>query len=473
MADYFDTQPNFTNPAYASPEQLKAQRDYAAELMRRAGQGATRPAGVAAAMIDALTSNLTRSNADRLQSEAAQGNAADVSSLAAQLQRQAQTGQPLDPRTMGHLYANPMASPEARGFVGHLMAPQPITSPYGQPGYTSPNAGATAPQLPGNYTPGAPYSQSASPEGASQSGLSPPPGAPPPPPRPVPQAGQGHIFGGMSRPLGFNEGNIPVPAARPTAAPLAPLPGPDPTTGIVGNAAGGYQGPMSLDQLFQKGQKFATENEMRKAGSGAAAAFKAEDLKAANDAPALKTVLTTMLDDVQTHGQDWTMGPSADVSLKIKKLAANYAPGVMKDQLEKIASAESFSKMSATLSGMTPSSGNSDAQLVNRIESNPGLHNTVGGAAGILKMRIQLLDQQQKLADATAAAKTPEQYRAAKQAFFDDPANRIINPLTQHPIAVDLASSEKNAAGGYEKTAINPKTKQRIGLRNGNWEQIP
>jgi len=36
MADFFQSQPNFTNPSYATPEQLATQRAYAAELKRAA-----------------------------------------------------------------------------------------------------------------------------------------------------------------------------------------------------------------------------------------------------------------------------------------------------------------------------------------------------------------------------------------------------------------------------------------------------
>ena len=155
MADYFDQQPNFTNPAYASPEQLAQQRAYADALMKRSGGDVTRPTGALANMIDALSGILNRNNANQIQQQAAQGNAADVTSLASQLQG----GQRPDPQTMGRLYANPMASPEARAFVDKLMTPQPVTSAFGQPGFQSPSGGVQAAPIQGAYTPGATVSK--------------------------------------------------------------------------------------------------------------------------------------------------------------------------------------------------------------------------------------------------------------------------------------------------------------------------
>ncbi len=80
MADYFQSSPNFTNPAYATPEQLATQRAYAAELTKRSGENVNRPTGAIANMITALTAGMERNRAAELQSQAAGQNAGDVSS---------------------------------------------------------------------------------------------------------------------------------------------------------------------------------------------------------------------------------------------------------------------------------------------------------------------------------------------------------------------------------------------------------
>ncbi len=422
MADYLSPSApgNFSNPAYASPEQLKAQRDYAAELLKRSTEGATRPTGVAAAMIDALTSNIYRNNADRLQSQAAQGNAADVAAIAAQLQG----GQPLNPQTMGHLYANPMASPEARGLVQHLIEPQSITSGYGQPAYQSPSQGVVAPPIRGNYIPSAPISQSV--EGASQTGPAPAPGAAMP---------RGGAFGGMSKPVGWGQGQTPPPA---------PAPG-------EGNAFGGYQGPMTLDQLAAKGRNLSAQKAMSEAQTGVAK----QDFSAASTAPDIKRVAGIMLDDINAHGDKMTFGPTAEWSNNIKKIAANYAPGAVKDQLTSIASADSFDKMSAQLTSMLSKSGGTDAQLFNNMKSVPGSHNSKEGAVALLKMTMQVADQQQALRE-TTRGKVGDQYEIARNEFLA--RNPIINPLTRNPIKLDLEKEKTNTgSGGFKILKVHPQ----------------
>jgi hypothetical protein len=434
MADFWDQSPNFTNPQYASPEQLAQQRRYAEELQKRSGGEVNRPAGALANMIDALTAGLTRNNANQIQSQAAQGNAADIARLAAQLQ----AGQFPDPQTQGHLAANPMASPEMRGFVGQLTTPQAITSGLNQPGYTSPNAGVTAPPIRGQYQPATPMSQAT--QGNSISGMNPTPNVQTAPLTPTNP--QGGMYGGLN----FRPATPAPPPGSGGPAAGAGLPPVPPPVGPNGAPAGFPQ----MDQLLNYGIKATFLQEQGKAKTGTMTA----DLAAANAAPPLKNIVTTMLDDIQTHGKDWTMGPSAEISLQAKRLAANYAPGLMKDQLDKIASAESFSKMSATLAGATPGvNGSTDAQLVNRIESNPGLHNTVGGAAGLLKLRLQMLDQQQALGQIAASAKTPDEYQKLRDKFFND--NPLTNPITNHPLRIDMAASQARS-GGPKLISVEP-----------------
>ncbi len=454
MADYLTPSApgNFSNPAYASPEQLKAQRDYAAELLKRSTEGATRPTGVAAAMIDALTSNIYRNNADRLQSQAAQQNAAGIGSIAAQLQGHQQ----LDPNTIGQLYASPMGSPEQRGLAQHLIQPQPITSPYGQPGYTSPNAGATAPGLPGNYAVGAPYSQGV--EGASQSGLAPPPAAP----------SGGGVFGGMrSKPAGWQQGNVPPPAG----APLPPLPGPDPTTGIVGNAAGGYQGPMTLDQLAAKGRELSARKGIAESQTGVAKS----DFEAATAAPGIMRVADVMADDLKNHPLN--MGPTSETMTNIQKVIDQHLPGLMSEADRKtLASNDSYQKSAAQLVGLLTKggAGGTDAHLLVNMQSVPNQHNSREGALALLDMTKQVAAQTQALRAATVG-KVGDQLEMARNQFFADPKNRIINPITGNPIAQDVAQQSKAApAGGPPVGSTHNGYKFKGGNPNdkSSWEKL-
>jgi hypothetical protein len=143
----------------------------------------------------------------------------------------------------------------------------------------------------------------------------------------------------------------------------------------------------------------------------------------------------------------------------------------MKDSLESIASADSFDKMSAQLTGLLSKGGGTDAQLFNNLKSVPGSHNSKEGAEALLKMTIQTADQQQALRQAVSAARTPEEYQSLKDNFYKQ--NPIVNPLTGNPIKLDLEKQKATTgAGSYEKTATGPGG-AKMGLRNGKWEPIP
>jgi hypothetical protein len=155
-----------------------------------------------------------------------------------------------------------------------------------------------------------------------------------------------------------------------------------------------------------------------------------------------------------------TFGPTAEWSNNVKRVAANYAPGLMKDQLESLASADSFDKMSAQLTSMLAKGGGTDAQLFNNMKSVPGSHNSKEGAEALLKMVSQVADQQQGLRQFTAGAKTAQEYEQLRNQYYAQ--NPIVNPLTGNPIKMDL---EKQ--GGAEDTkTINGQTYIK---RNGQW----
>jgi len=445
MADYFQSQPNFTNPSYATPEQLAQQRAYAAELTKRSGENVNRPAGALANVITALTGNLERNRANEIQQQAAAQNSRDISAIAEQLQN----GQKPDAATMARVYANPMAAPEHRAMIGKLLTPELITSGYGQPGYTSPSAGVQAPPIKGAYTPSATVSQAA--EGVSTSG---------PQPAPTIQrtpldatSPQGGIFGGMNnRPVNWPSpmpgsgggGQAPGVGTLPAPAPVAPN--------------GAPAGPMTLDQLAAKGREFAAQKAYTQGTAGTQTEIAKQDLEASAAAPVIKRVAGTMLDDLHTHGDKMTFGPTAEWTNNIKRLAANYAPGLMKNQLEGLASADSFDKMSAQLTSLLSKGGGTDAQLFNNMRSVPGSHNSKEGAEALLKMTMQVADQQQALRQVTQGARTPQEYEAMRNDFYAK--NPIVNPITGNPIKLDIEASRKSgvgtSSGGAKILSVRP-----------------
>lgn len=418
MADYFDTQSSFTNPQYATPEQLANARAYADALTKRSGGDVNRPAGAAANVLDAITAALLRNNANTTQQQAAQGNAHDYSSLIGQLQN----GEKPSPDVIGHLAANPMASPEARAWATKLIEPQAVTSTYGQPAYQSPAAGVQAAPIQGNFTPGYRVEQGA--EGVHTNAPIPAPGVspggPPMPPPPTPQAASG--------------GGVPQAGAGSPAAPPAAV-GPN----------GAPNQPMSLDQLAAKGRDFAAQKAFTQGSADAGTGIAKADIDAAATAPTIKRVAGVMLDDLQRNGDKMTFGPTAAWSNEIKRAAANYAPGAMKSQLESIASADSFEKMSAQLTSLLAKGGGTDAQLFNNMKSVPGQHNSKEGAEALLKMTLQVADQSQALRQFTSTAQNAGQYEALRNDFYK--RNPIVNPLTNNPIALDLERERQNSGG--------------------------
>lgn len=433
MADYFSQQPNYTNPDYASPEQLANARAYADALQKRSGQDVQRPTGALANIIDQLTAGLTRNNANQVQQQAAQGNAAGMSAIISQLQN----GQKIDPNNLGTMIANPMVSPEQRAMAIGLMNPKGVEDVAGRPGYASPAQGVQATPVQGAFQPGfrAPISA------GDASTVTPVPAPPYTPP-------------GVTRldPAAMQQWrqSTPAPGGPPgQGAPQVPGSPPAPAPAAVPNA------PMNLDQLAAKGREFAAQKAFTQGSAEAGTAVARQDIEGAANAPTIKRVAGVMLDDLHRSGDKMTFGPTAEWSNNVKRIAANYAPGLMKDQLEALSSADSFDKMSAQLTSLLAKSGGTDAALFNNMRSVPGSHNSKEGAEALLKMTLQTADQQQALRQSTAGAKDAQQYETLRDQFYQK--NPIINPITGNPIKLDLEKQRQSGGGARIISVEGPK----------------
>jgi ABC-type transporter MlaC component len=403
-----DLSPNFINPQYATPEQAKSLRDYADQLMTGKGQMPVHrwTQGVSN-IVNALIGGAASAKADNLQQSAAQQNAQNWASLLTQQQ----SGQKPDPQLIGQLMATPMASPEQRASVAKQITPEPIKSEYGQPAFQSPATGVNAAPINGAFNPGYRVEQGA--EGVHT--------------------------------------NAPIPAPIPS------------TAKVVGDreavARGLYdppQGspqPLTLDALAAKGREFAAQKEFTQGGAQAVNTVQKDDIASASNAPVIKRIAGTMLDDLKTHGDKMTFGPTAEWSNTIKRAAANYLPGAMKDQLEGLASADSFDKMSAQLTSMLAKGGGTDAQLFNNMKSVPGAHNSKEGAEALLKMVNQVADQQQSLRQYTQGAPDAKAYEAKRNEFYAK--NPVVNPITGNPISMDLKKDKDADNGGFKVIKVH------------------
>jgi hypothetical protein len=322
-----------------------------------------------------------------------------------------------DPRVLGQVLMNPFVPKEAKDYAKSLIEPKPYSDVYGNPGVETVAGGVKAQPVGGGLQPGVRTPTTISPEAISGTTFNLPP------------------KGGNS---------------------------PQAVTPVMGGA--GLGGAMDTMNRLR----------MNATGTGAVADIAKADIAAANDAPTIKRVAGVMLNDLQTHGDKMTFGPTAEWSNNVKRVAANYAPGFMKDQLESLASADSFDKMSAQLTSLLSKGGGTDAQLFNNMKSVPGAHNSKEGAQALLNMTLQVADQQMALRQAVSAAKTPTEYETLKRDFYQK--NPIVNPITGNPISLDL-KGQQDAAGsrngppvgtlynGFRFKGGNPKDKS-------NWEPV-
>lgn len=461
--------PNFVNPSYATPEQIATQRAYAAELQKQSGQQVNRPLGAIANALNAWTSNLVRSDADKMQTDAATRNSADVSALIAQLQK----GQPIDPATAGRVYANPMAAPEHRALIGALVKPEAIKSEYGQPAYASPSGGVQPAPIagqPGSFNPGYRVEQGA--EGVHSNAPFPAPNAVPPTPPGVTRLDPAATNAWrQSNPLppGVAPGGPPQAGAVPPAAPPA---------AVAPNGAPNV--PMSLDQLAAKGREFAAAKTLTQGGAEAEGGVIKQDVENAALAPETLKGLGIIKDNIAKFGDKITFGPTSQFTNEFKRLAANYAPGPMKDQLSALAAADSIEKVNLGLAGALAKQVGSGTQgeLFKAMGSVPGMEKSKEGAVALIDMLQQSASKQQALGKLYADNRgNLAAYQAARQKYLTD--HPVVNPLTGNPIEMDIEAARKSAPAantatgpaqgtifnGYRFKGGNPKDKS-------NWEPV-
>ncbi len=419
MADYFDTLPNFVNKQYATPEQLAAQRAYADVLLKRSGENVNRPTGAIANVLNAVTSALTRNNANDVQQQAAQGNAQNMSDLIGQLQQ----GKPIDSGNLGTMIANPMISPEQRAMAIQLMNPKGVEDVAGRPGYASPVQGVKAAPVSPGFQPG--FRAPEAVEGASTVS-----------PVPAPNLNQRPPVQSSSRVWGDQEAQ---------KAGLYPPQGQPGAESAPATAA-----PLSrLDALAAKGRELSAERARTLAGAGAESDIIKTDIAAANDAPNILKGVGVIKDNIQKFGDQITFGPSSHWSLEMKRAAANYAPGFMKDQLNAVAAADSINKvgigLAGTLAGQLQGGSNADT-FAKAMQGVPGLTTSKEGALAMADMIQQAALKQQQLARTFLA--DPSNYKNYPQLKADFFARHpIINPLTGNPIELDVSAVQQRGDG--------------------------
>ena len=345
------------------------------------------------------------------KNDAADGNGKRVSSyvsdIAARLMGKPPQQQAQNGITPYSAYQhNPWANPQEQGLARGLITPAPTPDVYGRPGITSAVGGARAlPTAPG-FQPGVMVPQGVSGEGGvtTQSPLLPP--------------GQG----------------------------------------------GGGNLQSQIQPLVDVGKNVKQQVTANNAISGGIDA----DMKAANAAFPIMQNLDLMINDVNKHGNNMTLGPSAELVTNFKKVIAQHAPGLMSQaDLEGLASQDSLRKQTAYLAtAIGRSTGNTDLSLMQGKESVPGEHNSKEGLLAIADMLKQQvgLNARFVMENYKNYGQTGFDPIAAKAAFYKQ--NPIINPLTHNPVTVDLAQGERGTRSQQDfKKLSDQELKARLGIK--------
>lgn len=439
MADYFSTNPNFVNPAYATPEQLANQRAYADALMKRSGEDVKHPAGALANALLAVSGGLERNRANAIQTEAATANGQNMSELISQLQN----GQKIDPQNLGHMITNPMVSPEQRAVAIELMRPKGVEDVQGRPGYASPVQGVQATPVQGNFQPGFRAPESA----GSVSTVTPvaAPMAPQRPPKLDAVSPQGGVFGGMnSSPVGWN-GNPP---------PATPGGGQAPGTGLPSvpapaapNFKERFAGGSRLDALAAKDRELTAEKERTQGGAKAEGEVILKDVGRAASAPETLKGLGIMRNTIQSVGDKMTFGPTAKFSNEARRVISNYAPGLVDEKA--LAGADAIEKLNLGLAGnLSQQLGLNPSDIYRSVASVPGNEKSKDGTLALINMM-----EQQARNDQYVGTTLYQQFRGNLAGYQEARANYyanhpIVNPITGNSIEIDAKKPQENPSGG-------------------------
>ncbi len=139
-----------------------------------------------------------------------------------------------------------------------------------------------------------------------------------------------------------------------------------------------------------------------------------------------------------------------------------------------MAGADAIEKLNFGLaSQLAKTVGGTQGELYKAIGSTPGTEKSKQGTLALIdmmqqdQMKSQQLGQLYRQYESTGQL---SQYPAAREQFLK--SHPVTNPLTGRPIEADIQATRAAQGGAYEKTATNPQTGAKLGLRNGQWEPI-
>jgi len=378
-----------------------------------------------------------RNRADATQQQAAQQNASDQTALISELQR----GK-VDPAIAAHIYANPMASPESRALITHLISPKPIEDVNGRPAYASPSAGIQAAPINGPFQPGIRI-----PEAAGGASTTTPLPAPPMPNQPVPTPAPPQVVprppvAPTSKVWGDKEGE--AAGIYPPSAP-APAPAPSAATDVPNFNDRFGAANSRLSQLAAMDRDFSAKKVLTQAGATAQGEGNQEDVRSATAAPTIIKGLGLIKSTIQSS-PGVTFGPTAGWSADVKRVIANYAPGLSDEK--SLAGADAIEKLNFGLaSQLAKTVGGTQGELFKAIGSTPGTEKSKQGTLALIDMMQQDQLKSQQLGGVYRQyeqAGRLQDYPAAREQFLTQ--HPTINPLSGQPIEMDIAAARKASA---------------------------
>ncbi len=251
--------------------------------------------------------------------------------------------------------------------------------------------------------------------------------------------------------------------------------------GYRGNVAvgpdGGVTAPMAFPADAMNAKPIAEQMQpmfdlARQAGQRGAANKAVQggiesDVQSAQAAFPIMQNLDMMANDIEKHGDNMNFGPSAEFMTNLKGIVANHLPSFMSQaEIEGLAAQNTMRKQTALLAtAIGRQTGNTDLSLLQGNASVPGEHNSKEGNKAIIDMLKQQVGLNSRF--------VMENYRnygqpgfdplAAKAKFYKE--NPIINPLTKHPITVDLVQGEKVSQSQKDfKKLSDDEIKKRLGI---------
>lgn len=483
MADY--NSGNFLNPDYSTPEQVAQMREYAKQLQTGA--------------IDSTAKHWTGVLAHALMGYQGQGKVDQANQLQRQLLQQGQEGlqqagnvNPMVAALLGQPQNSPAQPPMMQQGqsappqqpVQAAQSMQPANLPVGDPSTASRSEIPSSPKVWGDKEAIAAglYDDPALPSKAKPQQYSPQQGGDlsafymnPSIPNELKKGVQegltpkvvSDVYGrpGSQTPLGGIQGRpvtgqykpgIMVPVSVGSDGSVAtqiPMTAPGSSGGSPNyGGASGIGG--AVEPIAEIGRNLGNQSTFNKAATVPQAEAIANDQKDAATAPQVFRVVNTIIDDLNSHGNAMSMGPTANWTTEAKKVIANLAPNLMsKQQLEGMAANEAMDKASSTLGtllgkqvgGLT---GGTDASMFEGLKQVPGAHNSLVGAKALADMIKQGAVLQQKWGEAYRSLprgiKTAPDfdYIGERNRFYQK--NPILNPLTGNDIVMDMRASQSS-----------------------------